>query len=46
MTKNLPTIWEVPDALWSIIESILNTAYPPKPVLDVLEDYSVQYQTG
>ena len=24
MTKNLPTIWEVPDALWSIIEPILN----------------------
>jgi putative transposase len=26
-----PTIWEVPDDVWTIIEPILNECYPAKP---------------
>lgn len=29
-TQALDTIWEVDDALWSIIEAVLLAAYPPK----------------
>lgn len=28
--KELPTIWEVPEALWSFVVAILMEAYPPK----------------
>ena len=30
-TKTQPTIWEVPDDVWTIIEPILNECYPAKP---------------
>ena len=30
--KALPTIWEIPDVLWSIISGILGQAYPRKAV--------------
>jgi len=30
--KALPTIWEVPNVLWSIISSVLQQAYPPNKV--------------
>jgi putative transposase len=26
-----PTIWEVPDDVWTMVEPILNKCYPPKP---------------
>lgn len=29
--NQLPTIWEVPDAMWEIIAPILYLAYPPNP---------------
>jgi putative transposase len=31
-SKALPTIWEIPDVLWSIISGILGQAYPRKTV--------------
>ena len=30
-TTAQPTIWEVPDDVWTIIEAILNEIYPSKP---------------
>lgn len=30
-TTALPTIWEVPDDVWTIIEALLNEIYPAKP---------------
>jgi hypothetical protein len=30
-TKAQPTIWEIPDNVWSLIELILSECYPPKP---------------
>jgi putative transposase len=30
-TTAQPTIWEVPDDVWTIIEAILNGIYPAKP---------------
>lgn len=30
-TAPLETIWEVDEELWSIVEPILDEAYPPKP---------------
>jgi transposase len=30
-TNTQPTIWEVPDNVWTIIEPILNEHYPAKP---------------
>lgn len=29
--KPLPTIWTVPDALWDVIQSVLDVYDPPKP---------------
>jgi hypothetical protein len=26
-----PTIWEVPDDVWTLIEQVLNEVYPAKP---------------
>lgn len=30
--ESLPTIWEVPDDLWELIEEVLDRYDPPKPV--------------
>jgi len=30
-TTPAPTIWEIPDEVWPIIQRILNEQYPPKP---------------
>ena len=30
-TKTQPTIWEVPDDVWAIIEPVLNDLYPSQP---------------
>jgi len=30
-TKTQPTIWEVPDDVWVIIEQVLNDLYPSQP---------------
>ena len=30
-TKTQPTIWEVPDDVWAIIEQVLNDLYPSQP---------------
>jgi putative transposase len=30
-TNTQPTIWEVPDDVWTLIEPILNELYPAKP---------------
>jgi transposase len=30
-TTAQPTIWEVPDDVWTIIEAILHESYPAKP---------------
>src|SRR5688500_10702009 len=27
----LPTIWEIPDEVWTIMQTILDEHYPPKP---------------
>lgn len=30
-TKTQPTIWEIPDDVWTLIEPILSECYPAKP---------------
>jgi hypothetical protein len=30
-TKAEPTIWEIPDDVWPLIQTFLDEQYPPKP---------------
>src|SRR5574341_2414973 len=51
--KELPTIWEVPEALWSYVVAILIEAYPPKrvgrprgPFRSMLNGIIYRFRTG